>query len=154
MKGRASTKDLQFYAFASVLSLVMTIQSFRYNLESSQFPRFLSLCMLALSLPCLVKHIGARLKQNSESAAPAEKMKSWRDYKVVAFVFAASAAYIAGIAYVGYFVSTLVFLAGMMRCFGKHKWWIVLGPSIGFLGVVYALFVYFLELRLPEGLLF
>lgn len=41
-----------------------------------------------------------------------------------------------------------------MTLFGRHRLFVMLGTSMIFLVVVYALFVRFLGLHLPEGMLF
>jgi len=56
--------------------------------------------------------------------------------------------------YIGYFVSSIIFLVGTMSVFGKQSLFTKTIATAGFLLVVYALFVSFLGLRLPEGLLF
>ncbi len=69
-------------------------------------------------------------------------------------VFAVTAAYVFAVNYAGYFVSTVVFMFLAMFLFGERRILPMAGATAVFLGVVYALFVSFLGLRLPEGILF
>ncbi len=74
--------------------------------------------------------------------------------KAPVLVFSLTIAYLAGIMYIGYFVSNTIFLIGTMSIFGRQGLFTKTIATAGFLLVVYALFVSFLGLRLPEGLLF
>ena len=56
--------------------------------------------------------------------------------------------------YIGYFVSTVVYMALSMFFFGERRPLPIAAAVIIFLAVIYALFVSFLGLRLPEGVLF
>ena len=68
-------------------------------------------------------------------------------------VFVASAVYVLAIGYLGYFASTALFLCGSMYWFGKHGPVVLISVSGGFILTIYALFVLFIGVRLPEGLL-
>ncbi|MBQ3893160.1 MAG: tripartite tricarboxylate transporter TctB family protein [Desulfovibrio sp.] len=63
-------------------------------------------------------------------------------------------AYIAGVAWIGFFVSGLVFIPLALLLFGErrpHAFWLT--PA-ALLGGVYLVMVHFLHLELPAGLLF
>lgn len=143
------SKERIFSIGISVISILLTIQAFRYPAESSQFPRFLCLLMVLFSVMILVRNIMGK------TTAKAECHASFKEVMKVPFiVFASTAMYIFAIQYVGYFVSTVIYMFLMMSMFGQKR---ILPMGIAvtvFLGVIYALFVSFLGLRLPEGFLF
>lgn len=142
-------KERIFSIGISVLSVLLMIQAFRYPVESSQFPRFLCILMVVFSLMILIRTLkGKCVGCNSNTAGFSETAK----FPVI--VFSSALAYVLGISYIGYFVSTVAYMFSMMFIFGEKRIFPMLIAIAVFLGVVYALFVSFLGLRLPEGLLF
>ena len=74
--------------------------------------------------------------------------------KLPVTVFVSTAAYLFCIGYVGYFVSTVIYMSASMFFFGERRPLPIAAAVLVFLAVIYALFVSFLGLRLPEGILF
>lgn len=151
---KKTSKELFFAVSITVISSLLLITSFTYPAESSEFPRFLCGLMLFFSVLILVKALRSRrvAKENinTEESSGSIMFK----LKVPAIVFSLTIAYVVGIMYIGYFVSSIIFLVGTMSVFGKQGLFAKTIATAGFLLVVYALFVSFLGLRLPEGLLF
>ncbi len=147
-------KEFFFAVSAALISLVLLITSFTYPKESSEFPRFLTGLMLLFSLLMLVKNL--RIKRELQDKEISEKTDGilFKSLKVPVIVFSVTIAYVVGIIYIGYFVSSIIFLIGTMSYFGKEKFWVKVVATGGFLLIVFALFVSFLGLRLPQGLLF
>ena len=145
-------RDIRFYGFATFLSLVLTVQSFRYDYASSQLPRFLSLCMLVLSFLACVGLIRRRRHSNTAPTDTEGRVQTALS-KVPLIVFCMTGAYIAAIMYLGYFSASVLFFFGSMAYFGQRRPWVMALASALFLGVAYLLFVHFLGLRLPQGLL-
>lgn len=148
MKNR--TKELFFAISISIISLLLIATSFTYPPESSDFPKFLCGLMVLFSFLILIKalRLSVGVKGSDTCSVIAGKLKT------PAMIFSMTIAYIAGIMYIGYFVSSVVFFMGSMSVFGKEKFMSKAIAAAGFLVVVYALFVSFLGIRLPEGLLF
>jgi hypothetical protein len=147
-------KELGFAAVVTLICSGLTIRSFSYAADSSQFPRFLTVVMTCLSLFLLVRTLKSRPQGQEKGKSNEVECAFWSELKVPFLVFLLTALYAVSIQVVGYFTSTIVFLVGSMMFFGKHRLWVMLFSSGIFLAVVYALFVHFLGLRLPEGLLF
>lgn len=132
-----------------LLSSAFLVQALSYAAESSQFPRFLMGVQLLFSLIFLFQQFRQPLEpktvQNLEviaSLVPAFK------------VFLITSLYVLAIDYVGYFSATAAFLLGAMALFGNRRL-VVMGLVTGsFLALIYALFVLFMGVRLPQGLLF
>jgi hypothetical protein len=81
------------------------------------------------------------------------KKSAMGELKVPLQIFVASSAYLIGISTLGYFVASSIFLAGTMYWFGTRKPIVIIGVTAGFLLTIYALFVLFIGVRLPQSLL-
>lgn len=151
---KKTSKELFFALAITIISSLLLITSFTYPPKSSQFPRFLCGLMLLLSILILLRALRSRAKAE-ESTEKEGRAGSFLDkIKVPVMIFLVTIAYVVGIMYIGYFVSSVIFLIGTMSIFGKEKFLTKIIMTAGFLIVVYALFVSFLGLRLPQGLLF
>ena len=69
-------------------------------------------------------------------------------------VFLITSLYVLAIDYIGYFAATAAFLLGAMALFGNRRLLVMGCVTASFLALIYALFVLFMGVRLPEGLLF
>ncbi len=147
-------KEIFFAVSVTLISLALLLTSFTYPAESSEFPRFLTGLMLLFSLLMLAKNLRFKRESGSEDGAEGTKAPLFGNLKVPAIVFSVTIAYVVGMIYIGYFVSSIIFLIGTMSFFGKEKFWVKAVATGGFLLIVFALFVNFLGLRLPQGLLF
>jgi putative tricarboxylic transport membrane protein len=79
-----------------------------------------------------------------------ERITCWRDAWVT---FGALIAYVAVFSYLGFAVSTLIFLAGLSSYLDPRHWIRNVIVSAIFAGAVYYLFTYLLGVQLPGGLL-
>lgn len=140
-------KEKVYSLSVTAISALLTVQAFRYPAESSHFPRFLCVLMVLFSLISLSRAL-------KEKEPKREEVTFASTVKLPLIVFLTAIAYIFGIAYIGYFVSTAVYMIFMMLLFGERRI-VPIGAAIAvFIIVIYALFVHFLGLRLPEGILF
>lgn len=147
-------KERWFAGFMVAVSALLLAQAFRYPAESAQFPRFLMILQLALSLILWVQAL--RAPSPARRVAPAEGTpeSTLATLHAPFKVFVAASLYILAIGYLGYFVATALFLCAAMFWFGSRRPIAVISVAGGFLLIVYALFVSFMGVRLPEGLLF
>jgi len=147
-------KEIGFAAAMTVISAAFLVQSFLYPAESSQFPRFLMMLQTVFCVVLLAKAL-RQPKDNSgtkvDTVKPNKSLIS--ELKVPLQIFIAASAYLLAIDGVGYFVASSIFLAGTMYWFGARKPIVIIGATAGFLLTVYALFVLFIGVRLPQGLL-
>ncbi len=148
-------KEIGFAAAMSLISAAFLVQSYLYPPESSQFPRFLMMLQTAFCLALLWKAV----KQPKESGAKdvdtvaGRQQGALSELKVPLQIFVASSAYLIGIGTLGYFVASSLFLAGTMFWFGTRRPIVIIGVTAGFLLTIYALFVLFIGVRLPQSLL-
>ena len=152
-------KELIFSSVITAVSGLLMLQSFRYPPESSGFPRFLTILMLCFSLMLLVRSVKiyqASAKNRSSEGETKEggEQPLMKKLSIPLVIFASTGAYAVAIQHIGYFVSTTLFFLGTMTYFGRHRLWVSFLASLAFMLVIYALFIKFLGLRMPEGLLF
>jgi hypothetical protein len=142
-------KDRSFAVIMVLLSAAFLAQSFRYPADSSQFPRFLMGVQLLFSLIFLFQQF--RLPLEAKTVPGRDVLASlWPAFKV----FLITSLYVLAIDYVGYFSATAGFLMGAMALFGNRRLVVMASVTACFLAVIYALFVLFMGVRLPQGLLF
>ncbi len=154
MAANSYKKELGFSVVVTGICALLTIRAFSYPGDSSQFPRFLTVTMTLLSIVLLARALRSRPDQAEAGEAEQKRSSFWTSHKMPLLIFLLTALYVVAIQVIGYFTSTVLFLVGSMAFFGRHRPWVMFGISALFLAVIYALFVRFLGLRLPEGLLF
>lgn len=142
-------KDRSFAVIMVLLSAALLAQSLRYPAESSQFPRFLMGVQLLFSLIFLFQQFRLPLETK-----PVPTMEVIASLAPAFKVFLITSLYVLAIDYVGYFSATAVFLIGAMALFGNRRTLVMASVTGCFLAVIYALFVLFMGVRLPQGLLF
>lgn len=154
MASASRVKEVSFAGFMSLLSLALFARGLMYPAESSQFPRFMMILQSAFSLVLLYTALRLPGSPSASGAAGAGKAAAvWKELKAPLQVFLSASLYIFGIGFLGYFTATILFLAISMFVFGRHKAVVIIGASLGFIAVIYALFVLFIGVRLPQGFL-
>lgn len=153
---RSVRKERWFATFMVVASALLLAQAFRYAPESSLFPRFLMILQLAFSIILWIQafRLSTDVRPNAPDATPNDTLDTLVSLYAPFKVFVSVSLYIVAIGYLGYFVATALFLCVAMFWFGSRRPVVVVAVSAGFLIIVYALFVTFMGVRLPEGLLF
>ena len=109
-------------------------------------PFWLGLLMSLLSLALLAKNI--RRKDPGEAWLP--RGEGLRHTLVV---LVASIAFVALLNVTGMILGTALFLAGLLRYLGRHRWWVCAAVAAGAAGFNWLVFAHWLHVPLPEGLL-
>ncbi len=143
-------RDVYFSFCAILVSAFLLCKSLTYASESAVFPLFLTSLMLLLAVLLLIKTLREQVVHGEDTSAV---VAFWGTVKCALWVISATAAYVAGIIYLGYFVSTAVFFLSIMLGYGKNAWLPSLLSTVGFLAIIYGLFVSFLGISLPQGIL-
>lgn len=68
-------------------------------------------------------------------------------------IWGASVAYVLVLPFIGYVLATPIFIATILVLFSIRSWRMIAGVSIGFTVPVFLVFVKFLNVRLPAGIL-
>ena len=152
------TKDLYLGGFLILLSVLCYIESLSYPYESAYFPRFIIMLLAILGVATVVKEIIKHKKSSdikqSETPSRDEKIAFWMIPRVrkVALMIFSSLVYMVVMNYVGFFVTTSVYLPIMMRFLGIRKLKTLFLSTFVVVFVIYMLFVAFLNVPFPEGI--
>jgi hypothetical protein len=140
-------KDLVFGISMAALSIALAIQSFRYPADSAFFPRILSLLLLALSLVILIRAL--RRPKGEAGGGPAGVSAFMKSPPVL--VFGATVLYVVLIPFLGFLVSTALFLFGSILFLNRRRPVLAILCGIGYAAALYALFHTVLKVTLPAG---
>ncbi len=109
-------------------------------------PFWLGLVMALLALVLLLRS----LKEQSPGAAWLPRGEGLRDLLVV---LAATVAFIALLKVTGMIIGTALYLAFLVRYLGRHRWWVTLSVAVAAAGFNWLVFVHWLRVPMPEGML-
>ena len=109
-------------------------------------PFWLGLVMACLALGLLLRS----LKEQNPGAAWLPRGEGLRDMLVV---LASTVAFIALLKVTGMIIGTALYLAFLVRYLGKHRWWVTLAVALAAAGFNWLVFVHWLRVPMPEGML-
>lgn len=109
-------------------------------------PFWLGLLMAALALALLARNL--RRKDRGEPWLPRGE-----GLQHTLVVLAASVAFVALLQVTGMILGTALFLAGLLRYLGRHRWWVCAAVAAGAAGFNWLVFAHWLRVPLPEGML-
>lgn len=152
------TKDLYLGVFLVLLSLLAFIETLSYPINSAYFPRFIIVLIALLGAATILKELRPLLKNRQANQggnlSEDDKVAFWRMPKVrkVTMMVFSSLVYMVTMTYVGFFVTTSVYLPIMMRLLGVRKPSTIL-LSTGIVVVsIYLIFGMFLSVPFPDGI--
>jgi hypothetical protein len=111
--------------------------------KSGYFPFYVSLIMMAASAIVLVQAILSR--------APRQVVVEVAAMRSVGALLVPTIAYVAAIAVIGIYVSSVFYLAYFMRVLGKYRWAPVIAVSIAIPVALFFLFEIWFLVPLPKG---
>lgn len=161
-------KLVSYIAFAAALNclaIVFFVDTLRMPKAAYQMPRLLIGVVVLLSLlmvaeqvwlmrkgvnanPCYLPNDGEAVV-TATASAPTERSSLIRIGVFVSALFI----YVMTIETLGYFITTPLFLVGILSFLRSTKLPYAIAIAIGFTGFIYLLFVLFLNLPVPMGLL-
>jgi putative tricarboxylic transport membrane protein len=145
----ADRKNFVFSICMVLLSSFLTIQCFRYPLESALFPRFLAVLLFLLSLVLLIR----ALRQPRQPGPNGPFL--WIDSRLLknppVQVFAVTAVYIALISVIGFVVSTVFFIFASVSFLDPQKRKFALLYGLCYSAILYVVFHFILGAALPAG---
>lgn len=113
---------------------------------SAFLPFWLGLVMALLALMMLVKSL--REKNPGQRWLPRGE-----GLQHTLVVLSASVAFVALLKVTGMILGTALFLAGLLRYLGRHRWWVCVAVAVGAAGFNWLVFAHWLHVPLPEGML-
>lgn len=117
--------------------------------DSQTYPRFTILLLFGLTTLYLITMIVNAVKHGTEAG-----FESFKDFVPAQFFFCLAMVilYLLGIKFLGFFVSTVIFMAAIMA-FLKVPWKYTLIAIVAMVVLLYLAFVVFLKVKLPAGIL-
>jgi hypothetical protein len=113
---------------------------------SAFLPFWLGLVMALLALLMLARSL--RQKDPGEAWMP--RGEGLRDMLVV---LGATVLFVAALNVTGMVIGTALYLAGLVWYLGRHRWWVTLGVAVAAAGFNWLVFVHWLRVPMPEGML-
>lgn len=115
------------------------------------FPRVLAIALAFFCSILIYTAVRASKREESKSEAPPESENVRRLLWVIVYTIL----YYIGILWVGYIISSVVYIIGLTLLYQEKKKLLpALGESIALVAVVYVIFVIVLQFPLPSGRLF
>ena len=142
-------------AFFILVGVLFFLNSSELPTETTRFPLLCSAGMIIMSIPIFVRGVkktvaSVQMTQEERDKAPLR----WANVKIPLLTFLMVVAYAFCISYIGFFVSTFVFMMALLFLQQYRKPVNMLLVTVGFEVIVYLVFVLELHLRLPKGILF
>ena len=110
--------------------------------QAGYFPFYIGLLVCIASVINLVT---AALRKDGRSFVGVEQLR------LVLAVLVPSLIYVGGVAWLGIYVASVLFIAFFMRWLGKYAWWKVAAVSIGTSVVFFLIFEIWFKIPLPKG---
>lgn len=116
--------------------------SFRNAEETASFAR--AVLIIIAALDCVVLYRGIRMS----GPAKEDKAFNFKEMKIPLLSFLFFIVYEILFIKFGYFIATPVFLVAIMIFFGERNWKVIVPVVLGYLLIVYVIFVRILHIRL------
>ncbi len=141
--------DIGLGVFVTLFSIAFLTQTAGMPEAAAIFPRVMLIVLLCFGIGICVTGVQKSLKPN-----PEDPTASFRAIKYPAAIFGLMLLYALGMAYIGFFVSTGAFILAVMAFFRYKNIKVMLGTTAGLLIFLYLLFGLWLNVYMPDGLLF
>ncbi|AET68544.1 hypothetical protein Desor_3022 [Desulfosporosinus orientis DSM 765] len=146
-------------AVALIFAIVFYVNSYKLPQDAASLPRILAWLIILLALAMFAEAVYKERKTvnpsqdpaltSPESPEPQEPIHVFRVFVFAAFIVV----YVALIEPLGYFLVTPVFVIGALAYLKSTKLWKSVLIALGFTAFCYFLFVAFLKLPIPMGLM-
>ena len=143
--------EIGLAAVILVFGLVVVVDSYRLGASWGEdgplpgyFPFYVGLLICISSAMVLFRGIRNR-------ALAEESFVSRGELKKILVVLVPSIIYVAVIAYLGFYVSSVLFIAYFMRSLGKYSWLMVVSVPVGVIVTFFLTFEIWFSVPLPKG---
>jgi putative tricarboxylic transport membrane protein len=152
-RSAASTRAVEIGVAAVILlfGLVIAVDSFRLGARWGEdgplpgyFPFYVGLLICLSSTMVLLRGIRNR-------ALARESFVSRGELGKILVVLVPSIVYVGIIAYLGFYVASVLFIAYFMRRLGKYSWFMVVSISVGVIVAFFLTFEIWFAVPLPKG---
>lgn len=139
--------------YISLLSITAGIflyaVSNQMNRQAAVFPKITLTVFLVLMIVVLFQGIKKSIAATKAKGQIDERMLKWEQNKVPYLVFLITILYVVLIKYIGFFISTAIFIPGLMLFFKQKSWTAIICITAGSLIFIYLLFVVLLRATFP-----
>lgn len=142
-------KDLVFSIFMVALSIALAVQSFRFPSDSAFFPRVLSILLLSLSVLLLVRVFRQLPPEDRTDGIRGNAFNLMKSPPIL--VFGSTVLYVVVIPFLGFLVSTALFLFGSILFLNRRRPVLAAIYGICYAATIYFLFHTVLKVTLPSG---
>ena len=139
-------KNKLFALMTMCFSIVLGLVLLSYPLESSYFPRFLTLFLFCMGVILFIRTLNNKEEDKANDKAKAEQTKT---FKSGALIFISLVLYVIALQNIDYSISTVIFLSVMMYILGFRNLIYNILISVGFYGALYLIFFHFLGISAP-----
>lgn len=142
--------DIGVVAFMYIVCAFFYVYMQELPDDSKTYPTFTIALLFGLTTLYLITMIVNAVKNGTEAG-----MDMFNGFVAAQFFFCLGLVvlYLIGIKYIGFFVSTVVFMVAVMA-FLKVPWKYIAIAVVALTALLYLAFVLFLKVRLPSGILF
>ncbi len=144
-------KDLLFYCITLCISLGISAVAFSYPSSSSAFPRLLCVVLVGIcaisAINTYAKKVSAKEKQQSISTA-------LKNHKTPILFFIMIGLYIFALTHIGFFVSSCIFVLSSMYLLNYRNKLVMFIWSPMLCAIIWLIFGMFLNVPMPQGMLF
>lgn len=151
-------KDISSSIFFFVLGLFLAIQSVRLSVwgrsgpEAGFFPLVTAVLMVGLSLGIMIKSFTLIRAKKKEKMLKDQERGEVSIFKVSSYAVLMTL-YVTSIERVGFLISSTLFLILILKYVEGQRWKTTFAVWFVSIGVSYILFVYFLGVPLPRGII-
>lgn len=149
--GNKMNSDLKFGVVLLIFCLIfwfLIIPTQVAGAREASYPRFVIIWLGITSILLILKSWKGDLEKNSKG------LQNKKGILRVSLIVMISFVYILMLDFLGFFSSSIIFLAVLMLSFQVRDWKVVIGVPLMFLLFVYFLFEKLLVFPLPRGILF
>lgn len=141
--------DIGVVAFMYAVCAFFYVYMLDLPADSQTYPKFTIFLLFGLTTLYLVTMIVNAVKHGTEAG-----FEAFRDFVPSQFFFCLAMVilYLLGIKFLGFFVSTVIFMVVLMA-FLKVKWKYIAITVVAMVVLLYLAFVVFLKVKLPSGIL-
>ncbi len=144
---------LDFWVCAAILlsAIVLFASSRGYPDKAVLFPSIMLVCMMGLSAYCMAMSLFKQRKalRAMTDEVQAKTKKSPMDLKAVCLFGCMAAAYTFFTLYLGFGLTSLLFIGAGTAFFGERDIRAIVGIPLATMLFVYAFFIYFLDVSIP-----
>lgn len=148
-KRRVIHQDVYISALLMILGGYLFYLTAKMKPEAARFPRVALGVFMILMVWTLIDGVRKSVKASRDPEKKDVRLLKWEQSKMPFALFGITVVYAVGLDFLGFFLSTAIFIPVVMLFFRCRNVKLIAGVTIGALVFVYLMFVVFLKAALP-----